>query len=184
MGIIFIKEKDLIKNAEKFVEYNEYLFVDGTDNTDTKLTRFNGIKSLPIFKVPFKASKDGQTIAGDSKGEKSFVKHIKSVDFKNAVLAITKVLIECDGKMNIFIALKSSDYDGFAKHYKKIIVKYLGDIEGDFIYLYGKLEKMDKKDLKKLLSTKTKSKVMKDVKDGFKEFRNEMKKGKKKSSLL
>ena len=162
MAIIFIKDKDLSKNAEKLVEYNNYLFIDGTEEGgDSRLQKFANVTSFDIFNPPVKALKDDSIVDGSSaKTKKAMMNHISDKEFKKALKAIGHTLSN-DVNLNIFIALKSKVYKKYAKFYCKQFKKFYKT--DDFVYTYDDAKK-DKKILKKAI----KKSVISDIKDVLK----------------
>lgn len=164
MAIIFIPDKVLAKKAEKLVEYNNYLFIDGTaEGGDSKLEKFTHVTKMDIFDPPQKALKDKSIVDGsDLKAKKVMMKHIKDKDFKKALRAVGIALCE-DLSLNIFIALRPKVYKKYAKFYVKQFKKFYNTDE-IFVYVYNDAVK-NKKILKKGIKKKTASIIKKTAKN-------------------
>lgn len=164
MSVIFIPDKILSKKAEKLVEYNNYLFIDGTaEGSDSKLEKFTHVTKMDIFDPPQKALRDKSVIDGsDLKAKKIMLKHIKDKEFKKALRAVGIALCE-DLSLNIFIALKPKVYKKYAKFYVKQFKKFY-DTDETFVFIYNDALK-NKKILKKGIKKKTASVIKKTAKN-------------------
>lgn len=155
--IIFMTEKQFLKNKKKLVEPKEYIICDCTDDATGELTKFSNTMSLDGLKPPsglVKLLSKGDLDEIDPKKiEKLEKKFYNGAEFRNTVLGLLMAFAKPGYDKNYFIVFKKKDYKICVKGVIKAIKRSI-DIEDKIIFTFEDYEE-NKKILKKNLSSET-----------------------------
>ena len=156
--IIFMTEKQFLKNKKKLVEPKDYIICDCTDDATGELTKFSNTMSLDGLKPPsglVKLLSKGDLDEIDPKKiEKLEKKFYNGAEFRNTALGLLMAFAKPGYDKNYFIVFKKKDYKICVKGIMKAIKRSIDIGDDKILFTFDDYED-NKKILKKNLSNET-----------------------------
>lgn len=164
--IIFMTEKQFLKNKKKLVEPKDYVIGDCTDDASGDLTKFSNTISLDGLKPPSglvkllsKGDVDGIDPKKIEKLEKRF---FKGSEFRNTMVGLLSAFAKPGYDKNYFIVFKKKDFEVCGKVIMKTIKKSI-ECDEDVIFTFEDV-KENKKILRKNLTNSARNQLNESIK--------------------